>query len=434
MPAMLLKIKRNFSAMMMSLYLIYLILALSCPLNNHRKSAYYKFYPHIDGKKIYFVTPEEGWVFAYSKENCSFIWKAKIPYSKDGFSIFPHNPPLGDEKYLYIFSDVFKDRGKCDSIYEGSRIDVIEKATGKHVFSKRLTFNIDLYGGYHISPKGVWVIGKRSIEVGEDLMSSVFLVRVNRKSFEEEIFPICIDCRLKIHSPRPAYFPCDFVSYANEGTDEFLVFWVTLDDVIHVASVHESGSFEEKFSIRLTDAFFSRIEIWDDRIFIVIITPSNKPNLLYIFFKGNLELFLIGVGDHVFYVGGKAITFYEDKIYIIEIENGREETIQFKGAFPIFSTGRFILFGKIGEEFPYDVESIYLLDVGNLKIKDIGRILPYYGSTNFITSDGEFIYRLDVENRKFEKFRLVDGHKVCEQKPEKFSIEGEECEDVILPY
>jgi hypothetical protein len=243
----------------------------------------YEFPFHVDSNKIYYPDWHRKILFAHSKENCSIV--QRINFSSERRFI-----PLGDEKYFFNFP-------------EEGYMEVIDKQKGEKIFSQKLTLPIYIFGHhYHISPENIWLTGEYLL--GDFYQES--LLRINRKNFKVDIFPICRDCAVRIVSEKPIYYPYPFElvggSNSKEIGKEFLLLAEELSWMkekkeepirIQVLSVKDEGGEEvsmEKiadFQVPSTLVPFELRGVWKDRVFIY--SYNLTPPTLFIFsFDGNI--------------------------------------------------------------------------------------------------------------------------------------------------
>jgi len=379
----------------------------------------YEFPFHIDSNKIYYPDWHRKILFAHSKENCSIVQRIS---GMESFFRFL----LGDEKYFFNFP-------------EKGYMEVIDKQKGEKVFSQKLTLPIYIFGRYyHISPENIWLTGEYLL--GDFYQES--LLRINRKNFKVDIFPICRKCAVRIVSEKPIYYPFELIEGSNskEMGKEFLLLVNELSWIeekkgeqirIQVFSVKDEGSEEvsmEKiadFQVPSTLIPITLSEVWKDRVFIY--SYNLTPPTLFIFsFDGNI-LGSFEVKKKYFYFLYRAILFPEDEgIKILKLKEDGEYELHFirledergKDVRLLSQDGNTVLL-HFSDDWRYE-GNFYILDLESLELRRINLGISKFSFLSVAIEDG-VIFVLDVEGRIFRKIS-VDGSVLCEQKIEELKL------------
>jgi hypothetical protein len=374
----------------------------------------YSFPFHVDSNKIYYPDWHRKILFAHSKENCAIV--QRISGIESSFRFL-----LGDENYFFNFP-------------EKGYMEVIDKQKGERVFSQKLTLPITVWTYlYHISPENIWLTGY--------YLSSDFdqesLLRINRKNFRVDIFPICKRCAVRIVSEKPVYYPYPFElvggSNSKEMGKEFLLLAEELSWTkerkeepirIQVLSVKDESGEEvsmEKiadFQVPSTLDPFELRGVWKDRVFIY--SYNLTPPTLFIF---SLDGNIVGsfeVKKKYFYFLYGAILFPEDEgIKILKLkENGkyelhfiRLEDERGKDVWLLGQDGNTVLLHYYNWGYEGD---FYILDLESLELRRIKLGISKFSFLSVAIED-DSIFILDVERRIFRKVS-VDGTVLCEQK------------------
>jgi hypothetical protein len=384
----------------------------------------YRFPFHIDSNKIYYPDWHRKILFAHSKENCSIV--QRINFSSRRFI------PLGDEKYFFNFP-------------EEGYMEVIDKQKGEKVFSQKLTLPIYIFGRcyyiyihcYHISPENIWLTG----EYLSDDFYQESLLRINRKNFKVDIFPICRKCAVRIVSEKPIYYPFEFIeghSNSKEMGKEFLLLvnellWMKKEEPIRIQvfSVKDEGgeevSMEKRadFQVPSTLVPFELKGVWKDRVFIY--SYNLTPPTLFVFsFDGNI-LASFEVKKKYLYFLYRAVLFPEDEgikilklkedgeyeLHFIRLEDERGKDIRLLG-----QDGNTVLL-HFSDDWRYE-GNFYILDLESLELRRINLGISKFSFLSVAIEDGS-IFILDVEGRIFRKVS-VDGSVLCEQKIEELKL------------
>jgi hypothetical protein len=386
----------------------------------------YKFPFHVDSNKIYYPDWHRKILFAHSKENCSIV--QRISGIESFFRFL-----LGDENYFFNFPK------------EGY-MEVIDKQKGEKIFSKKLTLPIYIFGRYyHISPENIWLTGEYLS--GDFYQES--LLRINRKNFKVDIFPICRDCAVRIVSEKPIYYPFEPIGGSNskEMGKEFLLLllvnelsWMKEKKGepirIQVFSVKderdEEVSMEKRadFQVPSTLIPITLSEVWKDRVFIY--SYNLTPPTLFIFsFDGNI-VGSFEVKKKYFYFLYRVILFPEDEgikilkpkengeyeLHFIRLEDERGKDVRLLG-----QDGNTVLLHFYNRG--YEGNS-YILDLESLELRRINLGISKFSFLSVAIED-DSIFILDVEGRIFRKVS-VDGTILCEQKIEELRVCPDYCD------
>jgi len=381
----------------------------------------YEFPFHIDSNKIYYPDWHRKILFAHSKENCAIV--QRISGIESFFRFL-----LGDENYFFNFP-------------EKGYMEVIDKQKGEKIFSQKLTLPIYIFGRYyHISPENIWLTGEYLS--GDFYQES--LLRINRKNFKVDIFPICSKCAVRIVSEKPIYYPYPFEpiggSNSKEMGKEFLLLAEELPWMkekkgepirIQVFSVKDER--DEELSIEKIADFqvpstldpFELKGIWKDRVFIY--SYNLTPPTLFIFsFDGNI-LASFEVKKKYLYFLYRAILFPEDEgIKILKLKENGEYELHFirledergKDVWLLGQDGNTVIL-HFSDDWRYE-GNFYILDLESLELRRINLGISKFSFLSVAIEDGS-IFILDVEGRIFRKVS-VEGTVLCEQKIEELKL------------
>ncbi len=325
-------------------------------------------------------------------------------------------------------------------------MEVIDKQKGEKIFSKKLTLPIYIFGRYyHISPENIWLTGEYLS--GDFYQES--LLRINRKNFKVDIFPICRDCAVRIVSEKPIYYPFEPIGGSNskEMGKEFLLLllvnelsWMKEKKGepirIQVFSVKderdEEVSMEKRadFQVPSTLIPITLSEVWKDRVFIY--SYNLTPPTLFIFsFDGNI-VGSFEVKKKYFYFLYRVILFPEDEgikilkpkengeyeLHFIRLEDERGKDVRLLG-----QDGNTVLLHYYNWGYEGD---FYILDLESLELRRIKLGISKFSFLSVAIEDNS-IFILDVEGRIFRKVS-VDGTVLCEQKIEELRVCPDYCD------